>query len=52
MVAVQEHAVACGKTILLETQRVDPRDLLRDDEPMNRAPMNRAPCLMADIVLY
>ena len=31
MVAVQEHALATGKIILLETARVDPRDLLRGD---------------------
>jgi uncharacterized membrane-anchored protein len=31
MVAVQEHALATGKVILLETQRVDPRDLLQGD---------------------
>jgi uncharacterized membrane-anchored protein len=31
MVAVQEHALATGKVILLETARVDPRDLLRGD---------------------
>jgi uncharacterized membrane-anchored protein len=30
-VAVQEHALANGKIILLETRRVDPRDLLRGD---------------------
>ena len=30
-VAVQEHALANGKVILLETRRVDPRDLLRGD---------------------
>ena len=30
-VAVQEHALATGKIILLETRRVDPRDLLRGD---------------------
>jgi uncharacterized membrane-anchored protein len=30
-VAVQEHALATGKIILLETERVDPRDLLRGD---------------------
>src|ERR1017187_7522666 len=30
-VAVQEHALANGKVILLETARVDPRDLLRGD---------------------
>jgi uncharacterized membrane-anchored protein len=30
-VAVQEHALATGKIILLETARVDPRDLLRGD---------------------
>jgi uncharacterized membrane-anchored protein len=30
-VIVQEHALATGKTILLETERVDPRDLLRGD---------------------
>jgi uncharacterized membrane-anchored protein len=30
-VAVQEHALATGKVILLETARVDPRDLLRGD---------------------
>jgi uncharacterized membrane-anchored protein len=30
-VAVQEHALAAGQTILLETERVDPRDLLRGD---------------------
>jgi uncharacterized membrane-anchored protein len=30
-VAVQEHALATGKVILLETVRVDPRDLLRGD---------------------
>jgi uncharacterized membrane-anchored protein len=30
-VAVQEHALATGKVILLETRRVDPRDLLRGD---------------------
>jgi uncharacterized membrane-anchored protein len=29
--AVQEHALASGKVILLETARVDPRDLLRGD---------------------
>ena len=29
--AVQEHALAAGKVILLETARVDPRDLLRGD---------------------
>jgi len=31
MVAVQEHALATGKVILLETARVDPRDLLQGD---------------------
>ena len=31
IVAVQEHALAHGKIILLETCRVDPRDLLRGD---------------------
>jgi uncharacterized membrane-anchored protein len=30
-VAVQEHALATGKVVLLETARVDPRDLLRGD---------------------
>ena len=30
-VAVQEHALANGKIILLETRRVDPRDLLQGD---------------------
>ncbi len=30
-VATQEHALATGKIFLLETQRVDPRDLLRGD---------------------
>ena len=30
-VAMQEHALAHGKIILLETRRVDPRDLLRGD---------------------
>jgi len=30
-VATQEYALATGKTILLETQRIDPRDLLRGD---------------------
>ena len=30
-VAVQEHALATGKVILLETARVDPRDPLRGD---------------------
>ena len=30
-VAVQEHALASGKVILLETRPVDPRDLLRGD---------------------
>jgi uncharacterized membrane-anchored protein len=30
-VAVQEHALATGRVILLETVRVDPRDLLRGD---------------------
>jgi len=30
-VATQEYALAHGKTILLETRRVDPRDLLRGD---------------------
>jgi uncharacterized membrane-anchored protein len=30
-VAVQEHALATGKVILLETGRVDPRDLLQGD---------------------
>jgi uncharacterized membrane-anchored protein len=30
-VAVQEHALATGRVILLETERVDPRDLLRGD---------------------
>ncbi len=29
--AVQERVLAVGKTILLETERVDPRDLLRGD---------------------
>ena len=29
--AVQEHALAAGRVILLETARVDPRDLLRGD---------------------
>jgi uncharacterized membrane-anchored protein len=31
MVAVQERAWSIGKTITLETERVDPRDLLRGD---------------------
>jgi len=31
MAAVQEHALATGKVIQLETARVDPRDLLRGD---------------------
>jgi uncharacterized membrane-anchored protein len=30
-VAMQEHALATGRVILLETARVDPRDLLRGD---------------------
>ena len=30
-VAVQEHALSAGKLITLETERVDPRDLLRGD---------------------
>jgi uncharacterized membrane-anchored protein len=30
-VAVQEHALATGKVILLEARRVDPRDLLQGD---------------------
>jgi uncharacterized membrane-anchored protein len=30
-VATQEFALTHGKTILLETRRVDPRDLLRGD---------------------
>ncbi|HTY86682.1 MAG TPA: GDYXXLXY domain-containing protein [Candidatus Acidoferrum sp.] len=30
-VAVQEHALATGQVILLETERVDPRDLLQGD---------------------
>jgi uncharacterized membrane-anchored protein len=30
-VAVQEHALSRGQAILLETERVDPRDLLRGD---------------------
>ncbi len=30
-VVLQEHALATGKVILLETERVDPRDLLRGD---------------------
>ena len=30
-VAVQEHALSAGKVIMLETERVDPRDLLRGD---------------------
>ncbi len=30
-VALQEHALATGKVILLETQPLDPRDLLRGD---------------------
>ena len=30
-VVVQEHALATGRVILLETVRVDPRDLLRGD---------------------
>ncbi|MFZ0828107.1 MAG: GDYXXLXY domain-containing protein [Verrucomicrobiia bacterium] len=30
-VAVQEHALATGQVILLETARIDPRDLLRGD---------------------
>jgi uncharacterized membrane-anchored protein len=29
--AVQEHALATGRVILLETARIDPRDLLRGD---------------------
>jgi uncharacterized membrane-anchored protein len=29
--AVQEHALATGRVILLETERVDPRDLLQGD---------------------
>jgi uncharacterized membrane-anchored protein len=29
--ALQEHALATGKVILLETARIDPRDLLRGD---------------------
>ena len=29
--AVQEHALATGKVILLETARIDPRDLLQGD---------------------
>jgi uncharacterized membrane-anchored protein len=29
--AVQEHALTTGKVILLETARIDPRDLLRGD---------------------
>jgi uncharacterized membrane-anchored protein len=31
MVAMQEHALATGRVILLETARIDPRDLLRGD---------------------
>ena len=31
MVATQEHALATGKVILLETERIDPRDLLQGD---------------------
>ena len=30
-VAVQEHALATGRVILLETARIDPRDLLQGD---------------------
>jgi uncharacterized membrane-anchored protein len=30
-VAVQEHALATGRVILLETERIDPRDLLQGD---------------------
>lgn len=30
-VAIQEHALAVGQVILLNTRRVDPRDLLRGD---------------------
>lgn len=30
-VAVQEHALSTGKVIMLETARIDPRDLLRGD---------------------
>src|SRR6516225_7545931 len=30
-VAMQEYALAHGRIVLLETQRVDPRDLLRGD---------------------
>ena len=30
-VAVQERALSTGKVIMLETERVDPRDLLRGD---------------------
>jgi uncharacterized membrane-anchored protein len=30
-VATQEHALASGRDVMLETQRVDPRDMLRGD---------------------
>ena len=41
--AVQEHALAHGKAILLETQPVDPRDLLSGDYLMLRYKISDVP---------
>ena len=43
MVATQEYALAHGKTILLETQPVDPRDLLSGDYLMLRYKISDVP---------
>ena len=42
-VALQEHALAVGKAILLETQPVDPRDLLSGDYLMLRYKISEVP---------
>ena len=43
MVATQEYALAHGKAILLETQPVDPRDLLSGDYLMLRYKISEVP---------
>jgi len=43
MVATQEYALAHGKAVLLETQPVDPRDLLRGDYLMLRYKISDVP---------
>jgi uncharacterized membrane-anchored protein len=42
-VVVQEHALASGKVILLETERADPRDLLRGDHLVLRYKISTVP---------